>query len=147
MKNKKPSNNRRQAEDDYEDPNNSLSQITYGKPQYQLSPQKSRDSLYDEERKQIKQAKKEGLDHLYKENYQPAKYGKAVEYRNSRSYMKKLPSGHYVSLFICRKNQICSQTPRNSGILVWELTSTFNSLEEPCGFSLYLRLRLPLLST
>ena len=46
----------------------------------------------------MKKAKKEDLDHLYKQDYQPAKFSKAVEYRHSRSYMKKLPSGHYREL-------------------------------------------------
>ena len=56
------------------------------------------DDEYEERRHQAKEAKKKGLDHLYKEDYQPAKYKKALAYRNARSYMKKLPSGHYKEL-------------------------------------------------
>jgi hypothetical protein len=113
MKNRKSNNSKREQESDYDNANNSISELTYGKAQYQLSPQKSREDLYDDERRNIKQAKKEGLDHLYKENYQPAKYGKAVEYRNSRSYMKKLPSGHYVRFSRCRKSSTCWRTLRS----------------------------------
>lgn len=104
MKNKKGNNSRRDMEDELEVSNNSISELTYGKPQYQLSPQRSRENLYDDGRKNLKQAKKDGLDHLYKENYQPAKYSKAVEYRNSRSYLKKLPSGHYVLVGGCSES-------------------------------------------
>lgn len=50
------------------------------------------------QKQEMKKAKKEDLDHLYKQDYQPAKFSKAVEYRHSRSYMKKLPSGHYREL-------------------------------------------------
>jgi hypothetical protein len=45
------------------------------------------------QREEMKKAKKENIDNLCKENYQPAKFAKAVRYRNSRSYMQKLPSG------------------------------------------------------
>lgn len=55
-------------------------------------------------RQEVKKAKKEGLDHLYKQDYQPAKYKKALEYKNSRSYKKKLPSGHYVTFTLFRDN-------------------------------------------
>ena len=50
------------------------------------------------QKREMKQAKKEDLDHLYKQDYQPARYKKALEFKNSRSYKKKLPSGHYVQL-------------------------------------------------
>lgn len=46
----------------------------------------------------MNQKRHDGLDHAYKENYQPAKYSKALEFRNARSYLKKLPSGQYVWL-------------------------------------------------
>lgn len=52
----------------------------------------------------MKKAKKDGLDHLYKQDYQPAKFKKAVEYKNSRSYKKKLPSGHYVTQKLFRES-------------------------------------------
>ena len=53
---------------------------------------------YQMQRQEMKRAKKEGLDHLYKQDYQPAKFSRAVEFRNAHSYMKKLPSGHYVKM-------------------------------------------------
>lgn len=42
-----------------------------------------------------KKAKHQQLDHLYSENYKPASYTKALEYKNTRSYKKKLPNGQY----------------------------------------------------
>ena len=33
-------------------------------------------------------------------DYQPANYNRAVQYRHSRSYMRKLPSGHYVLFYL-----------------------------------------------
>lgn len=50
------------------------------------------------QKQEMKKAKKEDLEHLYKQDYQPAKYKRAVEYKNSRSYKKKLPSGHYKTI-------------------------------------------------
>ncbi len=50
----------------------------------------------DVEKSARQKAKKDQLDHLYNENYQPAKYSKALEYKNTRSYKKKLPNGQYV---------------------------------------------------
>lgn len=47
----------------------------------------------------MKKAKKKQIDHLYNENYQPARYSKALEYKNSRSYLKKLPNGQYVNKY------------------------------------------------
>lgn len=58
-----------------------------GKPRYQDM------SDIQLEQAEIKKEKKEKLDHLYNENYQPAKYSKALAYRNARSYKKKLPNG------------------------------------------------------
>ena len=81
-------------------------ELAYGSPQghMNMSPQYSgsiqeedANIAYQMHRKEVKQAKKDGLDHLYKQDYQPAKFKKAVEYKNSRSYKKKLPSGHYVT--------------------------------------------------
>ena len=68
-----------------------------------LPPIKSQLEL-EEERKRLVNGKREGIDHLYRENYQPAKYSRALEYRNSRSYLKKLPNGQYVLFCIFRKN-------------------------------------------
>lgn len=39
---------------------------------------KSRDELLQEQKKLLNINKKEGLDHLHKESYQPAKYSKAL---------------------------------------------------------------------
>ena len=47
-----------------------------------------------------KKAKKEQLDHLYNADYQPANYMKALQYKNYRSYKKKLPDGSYVYLLL-----------------------------------------------
>lgn len=81
-------------------------ELNYGEHQahMNMSPQASlgmysqedEEMAYKMQRQEVKKAKKEGLDHLYKQDYQPAKFAKAVEYRNSHAYMKKLPSGHYV---------------------------------------------------
>lgn len=50
-------------------------------------------------KKEKKRAKYEGLAHLYQNDYKPAVYKKAVEYRNSLSYKKKLSDGSYVRVF------------------------------------------------
>ena len=82
-------------------------ELAYGSPQGHMNISPNNSGRYDEEdaniaykmqRKEMKDAKKEGLDHLYKQDYQPAKFKKAVEFKNSRSYKKKLPSGHYVTV-------------------------------------------------
>jgi len=89
-------------------------ELNYGAHQnhMNMSPQASL-GLYSEEdanlaykmqKQEVKKAKKEGLDHLYKQDYQPAKFAKAKEFRNSHAYMKKLPSGHYVHLKLFRNN-------------------------------------------
>lgn len=43
MKKNKANNYKQQPDPDYDSPENSMVSIPYGKPQYQLSPQKSRD--------------------------------------------------------------------------------------------------------
>jgi len=65
-----------------------LANINYGSPQHHqdYSPTKSlsinsnedANIAYKMQREEMKKAKKEGLEHLYKQNYQPAKYSKAV---------------------------------------------------------------------
>lgn len=88
--------------------------LDYGKPQtIYLPPIKPDEDAFDEERRLVRGNKREGLDHIYKQNYQPAKYSKALEYRNARSYMKKLPSGQYVPVNILRKRSSFWQTLKN----------------------------------
>lgn len=71
---------------------------------YGLSEEEDSSLAFQMQRQELKQAKKDGLDHLYKQDYQPAKFAKAVQYRHSRSYMVKLPSGHYVLALPLREN-------------------------------------------
>jgi hypothetical protein len=80
--------------------------LEYGKPRtIYLPPLKPLpEDLNDEQRRLFNGKKHDGLDPAYKENYQPAKFSKALEYRNARSYMKKLPSGEYVRSGLLRKN-------------------------------------------
>ena len=86
-----------------EDYDASQMSLEYGSPQghraAQRAAQEDANIAYKMQRQEMKNAKKEGIDHLYKQDYQPANFNKAVNYRNSRSYMKKLPSGHYVNPF------------------------------------------------
>ena len=49
--------------------------------------------LYKQERRR---AKRENLTHLYKNDYKPAKYSLACEYRDALSYKKKMSNGSYV---------------------------------------------------
>lgn len=110
MKNKGKNSYRGKQVFEAEEPDSSITALAYGAPQrhMNMNPSKSLGSSSDDDlnyaikvqRDEHKRAKKEGLDHLYKQDYQPAKFAKAVEYRNSRSYMKKLPSGHYVLLHL-----------------------------------------------
>ena len=97
-------------------------ELAYGSPQghMNMSPMASYNMseedaniAYQMQKKEIKRAKKEDLDHLYKQDYQPAKFSKAVEYRNSRSYMKKLPSGHYVFISSFSENSALFRTLPN----------------------------------
>ena len=76
-------------------------ELAYGSPQGHRQgngnyPEEDANIAYKMQKQEMKKAKKEDLEHLYKQDYQPAKYKRAVEYKNSRSYKKKLPSGHYV---------------------------------------------------
>jgi hypothetical protein len=62
--------------------------LAYGSPQGHMNMQPSRslgnssdedlNLAYQLQRQEEKRAKKEGLDHLYKQDYQPAKFAKAV---------------------------------------------------------------------
>jgi hypothetical protein len=98
----------------YEDMNDSSGEaLAYGKVQYMGSPKKLNTKDNSGSIQETKQLKKDGLHHLLQEDYQPARYAKAVEYRNSRSYLKKLPSGHYVRAHPFRKSSICSWTLRS----------------------------------
>ena len=72
---------------------NSNSSAEYLQVKYKQSPRYKDIDNMDLEKIEFKKAKKDQLDHLYNENYQPAKYAKAVQYRNARSYMKKMPNG------------------------------------------------------
>ena len=51
--------------------------------------------LYKQERRR---AKRENLTHLYKNDYKPAKYSLACEYRDALSYKKKMSNGSYVRI-------------------------------------------------
>jgi len=67
----------------YDELNSSGEALAYGKVQNMNSPQKlNHRNTYDDSIQESKQNKKDDLHHLYKEDYQPAKYSKAVEYRN-----------------------------------------------------------------
>ena len=50
-------------------------------------------------KKEKRRAKYEGLSHLYQNDYKPAVYKKAVKYRDSMSYKKKMADGSFVLLF------------------------------------------------
>lgn len=73
--------------------NNSNSSTEYLQVKYKQSPRFKDIDNIEIEKIELKKAKKDQLDHLYNENYQPAKYTKALQYRNARSYMKKMPNG------------------------------------------------------
>ena len=47
-------------------------------PSYAMSEEDDANLAYNMQRQEVKRAKKDGLDHLYKQDYQPAKYAKAV---------------------------------------------------------------------
>jgi hypothetical protein len=124
--------------DDYSYNDTSNVTLNYGQRQghMNMSPSPSGAMMTDDDsnlayqmqKDEMKRAKKEGLDHLYKQDYQPAKFAKAVEYRNFRSYMKKLPSGHYVPIVSFSVSSRPSKTPTSSSSSAWAFTST-------CSFS------------
>jgi hypothetical protein len=61
----------------------------------------SGDELLVEQKNIYKQLKSNALDKMATEEYQPAVYAKALEYRNKRSYMKKI-DGSYVLIIQLR---------------------------------------------
>ena len=78
-------------------------------------------------KKEKRRAKYEGLSHLYQNDYKPAVYRKAVEYRDSMSYKKKLSNGSYVTHYLLRKkfkplNQQTNSKP--SGLVPISLLNT-----------------------
>jgi len=68
---------------------------------------------------------KDSAEEMNKENYRPANYAKALEYKCERSYLKK-QEGRFVILLLARKNWTSSATPNNSSTSDWGRTSTWN---------------------
>lgn len=83
--------------------------------------------LYHRERKR---AKRENLSHLYKNDYKPAKYSVACEYRDALSYKKKMSNGTYVSFLSFRKNWNYCRIQMNSRCSGWDLISSSSSRGE-----------------
>ena len=83
--------------------------------------------------RQRKRAKRENLSHLYKNDYKPAKYSVACEYRDALSYKKKMSNGTYVNFILFRKNQSYFKIQMNSKCLGWDLIFSLSSREELRG--------------
>lgn len=61
----------------------------------QIASDASGTELYKVEKKK---ARNEGLGHLYNNDYKPASYKKACQFRDSLSYKKKISENTYVKL-------------------------------------------------
>lgn len=79
---------------------NNLPDVHRRHPINQYNPLGTLETSADElinQKNAFKQLKSDALDRMAKADYQPAVYHKAVQYRNERSYLKKIDNS-YVNL-------------------------------------------------
>ena len=121
---KSRSSNRVPTANAHDTSTNSLQPIPYAHQRLQTE---SEESFMP--KKSLADAKKEYLDDMLKVGYQPARYHRACEYRDRRSYKKKAPGGEYVPIPLLRKHLAYTATQESCGCLDWGPTSTYSS----CG--------------
>jgi hypothetical protein len=91
----------------YANLNTSAESLGYGKPEFMLGQFNHTEESMEKSMANANLTRKEGLDRLTQQDYQPARYKQAVAYRNARSYLSKTASGEYVPSVQYRKNWTC----------------------------------------